>query len=33
MSEHYKWQVYPSGRLVLGTDNDSFVHEYRYEIL
>lgn len=32
MSEHYKWQVRPSSRLMLGTDNDSFVHEYSYEI-
>lgn len=33
MSEHYKWEIYPSGRLMLGTDNDSFVHEYRYEMM
>lgn len=31
MSEHYKWQVHPSGRLMLSTDNDSFVYEYSYE--
>lgn len=31
--KHYEWEVYPSGRLMLGTDNDPFVHEYRYGIL
>ena len=31
MTEHDEWQVHPSRCLILDTDNDAFVHKYRFK--